>query len=252
MPPLILRSRIAKLELRAQRTKPAATLRGRAEPVALQLGDEQAPHQPIDTIWRDRSVERAPRGVVLQRPEQRAVVIGAMTGGIEVIIDQAIRAGMQREIAGLAAFARHFQMRHAFACVPEVLHLQLAQLLAPQGMEQQRREDGPIAFAAKTVIDRCIEQLASLVIAKGRRLAFAALHLRPLHAFDRVVGDGVLLAEIFEQRGERREPVPDGAAAEAALRQLVTPSDDMDAGDGAEFFGRTMPAKRMKSPTAFS
>ena len=62
------------------------------------------------------------------------------------------------------------------------------------------------------------EQVARLVVADRRRLAFAAFGLRPLDAFDRVVGDGVLLAEIFEQRGQRREPVPDRAAAEAAPR----------------------------------
>ena len=43
------------------------------------------------------------------------------------------------------------------------------------------------------------------------------------------------LAEIFEQRGERREPVPDRAAAEPAPHQLVAPGDDVRAGDGAKF-----------------
>ena len=37
------------------------------------------------------------------------------------------------------------------------------------------------------------------MIAKGRRLSFAAFRPWPLDAFDRVVGDGVLVAEIFEQ-----------------------------------------------------
>jgi hypothetical protein len=36
------------------------------------------------------------------------------------------------------------------------------------------------------------------VVAERRRLAFAALGLGPLDAFDRVMGDGVLVAEIFE------------------------------------------------------
>ena len=60
--------------------------------------------------------------------------------------------------------------------------------------------------------------------------------LRPLDAFDRVVGDGVLLAEIFEQRGQRGQPVPDRRAAEPAPAQLVAPGDQMRAGHGAEFF----------------
>jgi hypothetical protein len=42
---------------------------------------------------------------------------------------------------------------------------------------------------------------------------------RPLDAFDRVVGDGVLLTEIFEQRGQRSQPVPDRRAAEPTPAQ---------------------------------
>ena len=138
----------------------------------------------------------------------------------------AVGAGMQRQIARLAAFAGHFQMRHAFARVPEILDLQLAQFLAPQRVEQQRREDGAVALALDRVLLRRVEQLARLVVADRRRLAFAAFRPRPLDAFDRIVGDGVLLAQIFEQRGERRQPVPDRAAAEPAPAQLVAPGDD--------------------------
>ena len=86
-------------------------------------------------------------------------------------------------------------------------------------MEQQRGENGAIALALDRVVRRRLEQLARLVIAERRRLAFAAFGLRPLDAFDRIMGDGVLVAEIFEQRCERRQPVPDGAAAKPALRQ---------------------------------
>ncbi len=70
------------------------------------------------------------------------------------------------------------------------------------------------------IVSSCgrVEQLARLVIAERRRLAFAAFRLRPLDAFDRVMGDGVLLAQIFEQRGERRQPVPDRRAAKPAPR----------------------------------
>ena len=60
--------------------------------------------------------------------------------------------------------------------------------------------------------------------------------LRPLDAFDRVVGDGVLLAEILEQRRQRREAMADrGAARCLAPREVVAPGDDMRPGHGAEF-----------------
>ena len=79
------------------------------------------------------------------------------------------------------------------------------------------------------------EQFARLMIADRRRLAFAALGPRPLDALDRIVGDGVLLAQIFEQRRERRQPVADRRAAEFAPAQLVAPGDEMRARHGAKF-----------------
>src|SRR5271165_5017540 len=82
-------------------------------------------------------------------------------------------------------------------------------------MEQQRGEDRAVAFALDRVVLRRIEELARLVIAKRRRLAFAAFRPRPLDAFDRIMGDGVLVAEIFEQR---RQAVPDRAAAKPPRR----------------------------------
>src|SRR3954447_8871447 len=105
-------------------------------------------------------------------------------------------------------------MGHTLAGVPEVPNLELAQFFAPQRMEQQRRQDRAVALAADAIVGWCVEQLARLMIAKSRCLAFAAFRLRPLDAFDRVMCDGVLLAQIFEQRGDRFEPVPDRAAAE--------------------------------------
>ena len=158
-----------------------------------------------------------------------------MAGGIKVVVDEPVGAGMQRQITRLAAFAGHLEMRHAFARVPEILDLELAQFLAPQRVEQQRRENGAVALALDRVVLRRLEQLACLMIAERRRLAFAAFRFRPLDAFDRIMGDGVLIAEIFEQRRQRREPVPDRAAAKPAPRQLVAPGDDVRARDGPKF-----------------
>ena len=126
-------------------------------------------------------------------------------------------------------------MRHAFARVPKILDLEFAQFLAPQRVEQQRGQDGAIALALDGFFLRRIQQLARLVVADRRRLAFAAFRLRPLDAFDRVMGDGIFLAEIFEQRGERREPVPDRAAAKPAPHKIIAPGDDVRPRHGAEW-----------------
>jgi hypothetical protein len=56
-----------------------------------------------------------------------------------------------------------------------------------------------------------------------------------LDAFDRVMGDGVLLAEILEQGGQCREAVPNRGAAELACDQVIAPGDHMGSGHGAEF-----------------
>jgi hypothetical protein len=67
---------------------------------------------------------------------------------------------------------------------------------------EQGRQDGAVALALDGLFLGCRQQLARLVIAERRRLAFTACRLRPFDALDRIVGKGVLLAEIIEQRGE--------------------------------------------------
>jgi hypothetical protein len=191
-------------------------------------------HQLVDAIRGDRCFEAA-GAVVPDRPKQCTAVVIAMACGIEVVADQRIRPGMQRQIPCLATFAGNPEMRHAFPRVPEIPDLELAQFLPPQCVEQQRGQDGPVALALQRVRLRRGQQRACLVIAERPRLAFAAVRLRPLDAFNRVVGDGIFLAETVEQRRERGEPVPDRAAAKPAVRQLVAPDDDVGAGHGAEF-----------------
>jgi hypothetical protein len=88
------------------------------------------PHQFVDAVGRQRPVEMA-GAVVLERPEQRAVLVLAMPSGVQVIVDQLVGARVQRQIAGLLALAGNLQVRHTPPRVPEILDLQLAQFLAP-------------------------------------------------------------------------------------------------------------------------
>ena len=125
----------------------AAVARSACAPISKPERGRVGAHQLVDAVRRDRLVEFAGR-VVAHRPEQRAMFIVAVSGGGEVIVNERLRAGMQRQITRLAAFAGHAEMRHAFARVLGVLDLQLAQLLAPQRMEQQRGQDGAVAFVA--------------------------------------------------------------------------------------------------------
>jgi hypothetical protein len=76
------------------------------------------------------------------------------------------------------------------------------------------------------------------MIADRRRLAFGTFRHRPLDTFDRIVGDGIFLTEVLEQRSQRGEPVPDCAATTFAPFQLFAPGDDMRTRDDAEFLRR--------------
>jgi len=64
---------------------------------------------------------------------------------------------------------------------------------------EQCRQYGAVALGLDGFLGGRREKLAGLVIADCRRRAFAALGLGPLDAFDRVLTDGVLFAEILEQ-----------------------------------------------------
>ena len=192
------------------------------------------PHQLVDAVRRDGAFGLS-GAVVADGAEQRAVLVSAVSGGIEVLVDERVGAGMQRQIPRLAALAGDPEMRHAFPRVLGILDLQLAQFLAPQCVEQQGGQDGAVALALDGVIWRRGQQVTGLVIADRRRLAFAAFRLGPFDTLHRIMGDSVLLAEIFEQRRQRGEPVADRGAAEPASRQLVAPGDDVRPRDGAEF-----------------
>ena len=75
-----------------------------------------------------------------------------------------------------------------------------------------------------------------------------------LDARDRVVGDGVLFAEMLEQRRQRREAMADrGAARDVfAQREVVVPGDDVRPITIRKSSGREMPVNRMKSRIALS
>jgi hypothetical protein len=88
---------------------------------------------------------------------------------------------------------------------------------------KQGRQDRAVALLLDALVAGCGKQLARLVIAKRRRLAFAAFDLRAFDAFDRVVADGVPFAEIFEQRRQRRQAMAERGAAELAPLEIIAP-----------------------------
>src|SRR5271170_7286688 len=209
------------------------------------------PHEAIDAIRGD-CVLQPPGAVVAHGAEQRAALVEPMPGGVEIVVDQPLGAWMQRQIAGLAALAGGFQVRDAFARVPKILDLQLAQLIAPQRMEQQRRQDGAVAPALDGVRIRRGEQVAR------RWSPIAGVLPQPLSVRGRSMPlTGLWVTAFFSQRYSNSE------ASEANRCRIVAPPRPRRRSSSRQAIrcarvtvrnssGRKMPAKRTKSFTAFS
>jgi hypothetical protein len=75
-----------------------------------------APHQTINAVRGDHSFKLA-RAVVPDRTETARRLHQRRDGGLEIVVDKSVGPRMQRQITRLAAFARHFEMRDAFANV---------------------------------------------------------------------------------------------------------------------------------------
>jgi len=65
----------------------------------------------VDRVRRKRLLEGFGH-IVFDRPEQRAVVVHAVAGRLEVIVDQRVGAGMELHIARLVAFAGDLQIEY--------------------------------------------------------------------------------------------------------------------------------------------
>ena len=89
--------------------------------------------------------------------------------------------------------------------------------------------------AFERFLGRSREQFAGLVVGECRRLALVGLALRALYAFDRIVGDGVLVAEILKKRRQRREAMPDRRSVQCPLSELIAPCDHVGWSNNPEF-----------------
>jgi hypothetical protein len=62
-------------------------------------------HQLLDHVRRERPVELA-GAVVADRAEQRAIVVRAVPGGLDVIVNELVACQMELHIAHLVALSR--------------------------------------------------------------------------------------------------------------------------------------------------
>ena len=155
---------------------------------------------PVDRVAGEGFFE-VPVGTPDWSEEGSRVVI-PMSRGIEVVLDEAKGPWVDGRVAELSALSMHCECHDAPA-LDEVLDLEGAEFRPAQAVVEKDGKDGSVAFPLEGRWVRSVEELSGLVVGNRRGLAFVGPFGGPLHAVDRVDGDGVLLAEVIEEVGER-------------------------------------------------
>jgi hypothetical protein len=107
-----------------------------------------------------------------QRTEEGALVIPAMSGFLEVLLDKITSDAVERHVAGLLTFTRNPQMPDAATLMHEIPHGELTQFLTAESMVEQGGKDGPISNALERFLGGGDKQFTRLVVGEGRGLSF--------------------------------------------------------------------------------
>ena len=70
------------------------------------------PHELVDPVRRDGVVESA-SSIVAHRTEEGTLGVGGVVSLVQVVIEELVGPGVQRQVAGLAAFAMDPEMRNS-------------------------------------------------------------------------------------------------------------------------------------------
>lgn len=97
-------------------------------------------------------------------------------------------------------------------------------------MIEQGRQYGAIALVLERYWVGRVEQMARVLFTQGRRFSAITFCSRALDAPDRVMRDGVFLAQVLEERRQGGEAMPDGHATQPSLYQVLAPGDDVGSG----------------------
>lgn len=171
--------------------------RGRAQRMGADLEAEQRgilPDQLVNPVGSDCLLPIAP-STVTKRAKKRAGAVCAMSGRLQIVGDKIAGCAMERHVTDLFAFTGYFQMGHTASFRFVFPDAELAQLLAPKSMIEKGGQDGAVPYPFQLFLSWRQKQLARLMIGDRRRFPHLALHLRALHAFDRIVGDSILIAD---------------------------------------------------------
>lgn len=131
------------------------------------------------------------------------------------------------KVANFAAFTPDSHARSGTVGLRKVLHLQSGEFFTSQSMVEEDRKNRPVPLAFERVRQRSLQKLARLGIGEGRCFSNLGLNPRAFDTFHRIVGDGVLMAQIFKQGGEGGELSANGGAGELLLFQIGAPGQDV-------------------------
>ena len=111
---------------------PALLARKSREPQRMRPDLEAQPegisaHKLVDPVGGDGIIE-VPGAVVTDRTEEGTFGVGVVARLVEIVIEERLGAGMQRNVAHLATFAMNPKVRHSAPRV-DIFDLQLAQFL---------------------------------------------------------------------------------------------------------------------------
>ena len=98
---------------------------------------------------------------------------------VQVVVQELLGAGVQRNVAGLIALTMHPQVRNA----------------APVAVVEKRGKQCAVAQALERFVARHIHQPAGFLVGDRRRLALVTVDLRAFDAVDGIDRHGVLVGQ---------------------------------------------------------
>src|SRR5262249_8093588 len=158
----------------------------------------------------------------LHRFEQRSLAARGVPRRLEIRIDACQAMEMRGHVTDLCAFAVDTQKRDAAARV-EIFDLEPGELGAAQAVIEQYGQYRAIALALESVWIGRIQKPPRLAITERRRFALVATFLRAMHAVHRIDEDGVFLAQIRKQGGERRQLAPNCRRGKRTRLERIAP-----------------------------
>ena len=172
----------------------------------------------------------------------------AVSGELEVVAEGRERGRVDRDGPGLRPLAADPEVRHAPVLV-ERSDGEADNLVAPEAVVEEDGEERPVASGQEALPLRSAEEPPGLGVGERRRAAFGRVpDARPFDARYRILGGGVGVAEVAEERRDGRELPAPGRRPEAPRLEHLPPSDHVGTADAGELVEAADPEHRHELP----